>query len=89
MDLNNWAMLEDAYRMPVIEGAYCILEGRGNYTYAILDIRIILYYGTDNKTNLILLLVLGEGALDNLYLLDNYRIHSDDRGHVIGRCIYI
>jgi hypothetical protein len=74
--------------MPVVGGAHYILEGRDNYTYTTLNIKIILYCRANSKTSLILLLVLGESALDNLYLLDSCKIYGDDRGHTVGCCIY-
>jgi hypothetical protein len=82
-------MPEDVYRVPVVGGAHCTLEGRDNYIYAALDIRIILYYKANNKTNLILLLILGDNVLDNLYLLNNCRIYGDNGGYAVGCCIYI
>jgi hypothetical protein len=77
-------MPEDAYRIPIIGGTHYTLEGRNNHTYIILNIKIILYYKTDNKTSLILLSILEENALDSLYLLGSRGIHSNNRGHTIG-----
>jgi hypothetical protein len=81
--------LEDAYHILIVEGVYYILEGKGNYTYTVLNIRIMPYCETNSETNLILLSILGEDALDNLYLLDSYGIYGDDRGYVIKYYIYI
>jgi hypothetical protein len=75
--------------MSVIGGAYCILEGRDNYIYIILNIRIILYYGINNKINLILLSILKKNILNNLYLLNNCKIYNNDGNHIIKHYIYV
>jgi hypothetical protein len=71
--------------MPIVGGAYYTLEEKSNYIYIALDIRIILYCGANNETSLVLLSILGEGALDSLCPLGSRRICNNDRGHVV-RC---
>jgi hypothetical protein len=69
--------------MPIVGGAYYILEKRGNHVYTALDIRIISCYEADDKTSLVLLSVLGEGTLDNLYPLGSCRICNNNGGYII------
>jgi hypothetical protein len=75
--------------MLIVGEVYYILKKKNNYIYITLNIRIILYYKIDNKTNLILLLILGESALDSLYSLNNCKIYNNNGGHTIKYYIYI
>jgi hypothetical protein len=48
----------------------------------------MLYYRTNNETNLILLSILEKSALNSLCLLNNYEIYGNNGGYIIRYYIY-